>query len=240
VTKRYDIPSDFFQGGRGLAADAGDTPNLKEFLQTLLDSVGGEYTCAADIAVGDVVYVSAASTVALADGNDSAKRPALGVVVYKKTSAATTCKVAFMGEVDVFTGLTAGATYYLSNTAGDITATAPTPNAQAVGVAKSATTLVLLPLGFSAPAMQAVDATLASGSVTIATGITVASTSEVIPVLIGAITGSTNFASVGELKTSRVAGGPGTGTVVIQAYGANGALDADAAGAIRVIILTPQ
>lgn len=240
MAKRYDIPRDFLQGGRGLAANAGDYPNLKEFLQTLLDSVGGEYTCAADIAVNDVVFVSEANTVALADGNDSAKRPALGIVVYKKTTAATTCKVVFMGEVDTFTGLTAGATYYLSNTAGDLTATAPTPSAQAVGVAKNATTLVLLPLGFSAPAMQAVDATLASGTISIGTGITVATTSEVIPLLIGAITGSTNFGSLGELKSSRVAGGPGTGTVVIQAYGANGALDGDAAGAIRVLILTPQ
>lgn len=146
MAKRYDIPSDFLQGGRGLAPEAGDTPNLKEFLQTLLDSVAGTFTCAADIAVGDAVYISAASTVALADANDSGKRPALGIVVYKKTSTATSCKVAFIGEVTL-SGLTAGATYYLSNTAGQLTATAPTPNAQPVGVAKSTTTLVLLPTG---------------------------------------------------------------------------------------------
>lgn len=91
-----------------------------------------------------------------------------------------------------------------------------------------------------APTMQAVNATLASGTITISSGITVAANSEVIPLVIGAITGSTNFASLGELKASRVNGAPGVGTVVIQAYGANGALDADAAGAIRVVILTPQ
>lgn len=94
--------------------------------------------------------------------------------------------------------------------------------------------------GAGIPVMQAVNATLASGTITINSGITVAANSEVIPVLIGAITGSTSFASVGELKASRVNGAPGTGTVVIQAYGANGALDNDAAGAIRVTILTPQ
>lgn len=92
----------------------------------------------------------------------------------------------------------------------------------------------------AAPAMQAVDATLVAGTVTIAAGITVAADSEVIPVLIGALTGSTNFGSLGELKASRVNGAPGVGTVVIQAYGADGALDSDAAGAIRVVILTPQ
>lgn len=89
------------------------------------------------------------------------------------------------------------------------------------------------------PYMQAVDATLASGTVTINTNIVVASTSEVIPLVIGAITGSTNFASLGELKASRVNGAAGVGTVVIQAYTTSGALDSDAAGAIRVVILTP-
>lgn len=145
--KRYDIPDSFAKGGAGLLSNAGEDPFLKQFLQTLLDSVVGEYTCLAGDAVGDVVYVSAANTVAKADADDAAKRPAIGVIVYKKTSTATTCKVAFMGEVDVFTSLTAGATYYLSNTAGGKTATAPTPNAQPIGIAKNATTLVLLPSG---------------------------------------------------------------------------------------------
>lgn len=90
------------------------------------------------------------------------------------------------------------------------------------------------------PGMQAVNATLMAGTVTINTGITVAANSEVIPVMIGALTGTTNLAMLGELKASRVAGAPGVGTVVIQAYGDDGALDVDAAGAIRVIILTPQ
>lgn len=98
----------------------------------------------------------------------------------------------------------------------------------------------IYPLVHAAPAMQAVNATLASGTITIASGIVVAADSEVIPLVIGAITGSTNFGSLGELKASRVAGDDGVGTVVIQAYGADGALDADAAGAIRVLILTPQ
>lgn len=92
----------------------------------------------------------------------------------------------------------------------------------------------------NAPTMQAVNATLASGIITISTGITVAANSEVIPLQIGAITGSTNFGSLRELKASRVNGAPGTGTVVIEAVGADGAKDVDAAGAIRVVILTPQ
>lgn len=95
-------------------------------------------------------------------------------------------------------------------------------------------------LANAAPAMQAVNATLVNGVATINTGITVAAASEVVPQLIGAVTGSTNFASLGELKASRVNGGAGSGTVVIQAYSSTGGLDADAAGAIRVLIFTPQ
>jgi hypothetical protein len=92
----------------------------------------------------------------------------------------------------------------------------------------------------AAPAMQAVNATLVAGTVTINSSITVATDSEVVPVLIGALSGTTNFGQVGELKASRVNGAPGVGTVVIQAYGDDGALDVDAAGAIRVLIFTPQ
>lgn len=94
-------------------------------------------------------------------------------------------------------------------------------------------------LELGAITMQAVNATLASGTITINSGITVSAASEVMPVLIGAITGSTNFASLSELKASRVNGAPGVGTVVIRALGSDGALDADAAGAIRVLIFTP-
>jgi hypothetical protein len=89
------------------------------------------------------------------------------------------------------------------------------------------------------PGMQAANATLALGTVTINTGIVVASNSEVVPLLIGAITGSTNFASLRELKASRVNGAAGVGTLVIDAVGADGAKDADATGVIRVLIFTP-
>lgn len=108
------------------------------------------------------------------------------------------------------------------------------PSALAALVSESYT------LAAAAPAMQAVNATLVAGTVTIAAGITVAANSEVIPLLIGPLTGSTNFASLEELKASRVNGAPGVGTVVIEALNNSGALDVDAAGAIRVVILTPQ
>ncbi len=90
------------------------------------------------------------------------------------------------------------------------------------------------------PSMQAVDATLVAGTVTVAAGIIVAADTEVIVTLIEVITGSANFASVGETKSGRVVGGAGVGTVVVQALGADGAADVDAAGDVRLILLNPQ
>lgn len=92
----------------------------------------------------------------------------------------------------------------------------------------------------AAPVMQTAAATLVSGTATINTGVAIAAASEVIPIQTVAITGSTNFGSLRELKASRVNGIAGVGTIVIEAVGNDGALDSDAAGAFRVVILTPQ
>ena len=91
-----------------------------------------------------------------------------------------------------------------------------------------------------APWMQTGTATLASGTATVSTGIVLTSASEVIPIETVAITGSTNFASLRELKASRVTGNAGTASMVLEAVGSDGAKDTDAAGAIRFVILTPQ
>lgn len=98
----------------------------------------------------------------------------------------------------------------------------------------------LAALASSAPGMQAVNATLVAGTATINTVITVGATSEVTVNPTGNITGSTNFASCHEKLASRVNGGPGVGTLVVEALGSDGLIDADAAGQVRVVILTPQ
>lgn len=59
-------------------------------------------------------------------------------------TAAATGNVRIFGEVTGLAGLTAGATYYLSGTAGGVTTTAPT-NARVIGSAKGTTTLLLTP-----------------------------------------------------------------------------------------------
>ena len=131
------------------------SPSAGRFLRTdstLAASVAGlvsdisGLTCLSGDAVGDWVYVSAASTVAKADADDTAKIPAIGVIVSKEST--TSCTVRVSGLVTGASGLTAGATYYLSTTAGQMTATAPAaPNAVPVAVALSTTSYVVLPAG---------------------------------------------------------------------------------------------
>lgn len=123
----------------------------------------GTFTCLSGDAVGDWVYVSAASTVAKADADDAAKIPAVGVITSKPTT--TSCVVRFCGEFTT-TGLTAGALYYLSATAGAITATPPSGKAAApVGVAKSTTVLVIFPTSLLSYVLQSTAANLGANVV---------------------------------------------------------------------------
>ena len=89
------------------------------------------------------MYISAAGTVLKADANAVAKA-AVGFVLASVANAATGT-VYFEGSITGLTGLTPGATYFLSGAAtGAITTTIPTAAGsivQQVGVATSATTL---------------------------------------------------------------------------------------------------
>lgn len=114
-----------------------------ETAQSALASFGGPYTCLSGDAVGAVVYFSASGTVAKADADGSGTRPAVGLISSKPTT--TSCNVQFTGVVTGLSGLTPGALQYLSGTAGGLTETAPTANAQIVGVAITSTSMFLLP-----------------------------------------------------------------------------------------------
>ena len=128
------VPSDSPSSGRWII----DFATLASSVAGL--AAQGTFTCASDLAAGDWVYLSAASTVAKADADDTSKIPVIGVIVSKPTS--TTCVVQMTGQVTL-SGLTAGSLYYLSATAGAITTTAPSANAIPVGVAKTTTVLVI-------------------------------------------------------------------------------------------------
>jgi len=105
------------------------------------DADFGIYTCLSSAAVGQVVYLSAADTVGLANATDATKL-AIGVISSKNSS--TQAVVQRDGECAVFSGLTTGDIYYLDTTSGGITAIAPSASGnivQKIGTAKDPTTL---------------------------------------------------------------------------------------------------
>lgn len=114
------------------------------------------FTCPADAAIGDAVYISGANTVAYADVDDSAKF-AHGIVWRKVT--ATTCKVRFGSGIIHTSGLTAGSYYYLTGTATTGNTLSTAVSDQRIGIAVS--TIKLLILGFQA---YSTDATFAGDS----------------------------------------------------------------------------
>jgi len=175
----------------------------------------GTYTCLSGDAVGDWVYISAASAVAKADADDAAKLPVIGVIVSKPTT--TSCVVQTTGQVTL-SGLTAGAIYYLSGTAGAITATPVTDNAVPVGVAKSTTVLVLLNSAFGAGATT-VRGNLnvgGTGTLKVAGATTLSSTLDVTGAIVGSSTGRVTALGVGvaPLATGIKSAGP----VVIPSF----------------------
>jgi hypothetical protein len=107
------------------------------------------------VVVGDAVYqVSGVdSKVAKADADDGTKIPPVGVVT--TLTSATECVVVTPGGIATdLSGLTRGTVYWLSSTAGALVSTRPGTNAWIVGVAVSATSLLVmcLPGDMTSPA----------------------------------------------------------------------------------------
>lgn len=93
----------------------------------------------------DIVYLQSSDTVAPADADDAGKQPVIGFV--KQFVVPGTASVQYGGELSGFSGLIAGATYYMSVTPGQISDTPPTNPGdiiQRVGFAKNSTTLVVM------------------------------------------------------------------------------------------------
>jgi len=98
--------------------------------------------CTATEQVGDLVYVLSSGEVRQADASAIATARAVGFVKTKPT--ATTCEVQCGGAMADLSGLTPGATYFLSETPGAVVATPPTSGVVVpVGEALSATSLII-------------------------------------------------------------------------------------------------
>jgi len=103
-----------------------------------------------DVAAGDLAYISDGSGgltagrayKADADLSYGAGTPILGFVI-ATVSAGGTTTLRVGGVADTLAGLSAGSTYYVSATAGQITSTAPAGYVRSVGVALTSTTLAI-------------------------------------------------------------------------------------------------
>lgn len=110
-----------------------------------------EGTVGETVTLGQVLYLSDGSGAlnagqwykADADTTYSSTTPLVGLAVAGITSGATG-QIRILGAMDGLSGLTAGSSYYISATAGSITATAPTKR-RFVGVATSTTRLIIAP-----------------------------------------------------------------------------------------------
>jgi len=106
-------------------------------------TVAPTLTCDSGVAIRDAVYLDGSGVIQKADATSISTAPAVGVVISKPTSVS--CRVVANGLVAGFSGLTIGE-LYLSETAGELTSTAPTASAtifQSMGRAIS-TSVVLV------------------------------------------------------------------------------------------------
>lgn len=104
-------------------------------------------SCTPAESIGDAVYVSGPGMVAQARANTILTTYVVGIIIAKPS--ATTCTVQVSDTFGIYSGLTPGVTYFLSDTTpGAITATAPTTTGtlvERVGVAIDSSTIVIMP-----------------------------------------------------------------------------------------------
>lgn len=103
-----------------------------------------ESGCDSSVAIRDLVYVYGADEVRKASASDISTAKTIGFVNEKSTS--TTCKIITSGVISGFTNLIANKVYFLSETAGGITTTAPTTSGSVVtqvGIALNQTQMLV-------------------------------------------------------------------------------------------------
>jgi len=142
-----------------------------------LEDTAHTYAQGGALAVGDVVYQSSSidNRVELADA-DASSVPPLGVIS-EVIDVSNVTVVHSGGIVTGLAGLTRGAQYWLDTTAGNLTIIRPTINAYLVGVALSATDLLILASGLEAKVQSDATGTEVFASAIInTTGITTGDT----------------------------------------------------------------
>lgn len=108
------------------------------------------YNCPISLAVGDVVYSSAADEVDKAIANDIVKKHAIGIVFEKP--ADTVAIVVSIGKYSGFTGLTQGDPVFLSDSVlGGVTQTPPSGSGKWLQIIGMAVDTDKIDLAFSPP-----------------------------------------------------------------------------------------
>lgn len=146
-------------------------------------------TAGETLTAGQVVYLSDGSGsktagqwfTADADNTYSSSAATIVGIVPNAIASGASGTIRIAGSVTGLTGLTTGTTYYISATAGALTATAPA-NARLVGEADSTTSIVIAPN--PPPSSNAINNTIASGRLTLTSG---------TPVTVSDVTGATTI-----------------------------------------------
>jgi len=131
-------------------ADVTDTANVQSSIsgQTIApDALTQDFTAAENLVSGDLCYIDGSGEMAKADAGAEATADTLIAMCTETITAAASGTFILFGKFTT-TGLTAGANYYVSTTAGAITATAPSSTTEIVriiGTALSTTVLFVNP-----------------------------------------------------------------------------------------------
>lgn len=230
MANEYGIPDGLGDGGAYLASGgASGSPDLKTILRTqfaaihppVADATAMQAIESQDRSDGMAVFkqdtakwwyydadssASAGATVILPDDSDGDGRWLLASDSDLATLALTTS-----GNGASLIGVQDAGNYWAGTTVEAILA--------AIG---------LLLGGGTITKIQLITGTIASGTSTVSTGITVTAATKAFPFPSTVVSGSTNFGSLAHILASNVVGGPGTGAVTIKAIGNDGAVDADA------------
>ncbi len=128
------------------------TYNVKSKIEAIeagaVNSISVDYTAGEALTAGDIVYMKSDGKVYKAQADGTAAEQELYGVAKTSVSADETVSTSLAGIEDSFAGLTTGTVYYLSETAGEITSTAPTTSGSVVvrlGVAETSTSINVRP-----------------------------------------------------------------------------------------------
>lgn len=141
-------PITLSQGGTGAASAANARANLGLILDSDVESYATAFTAGESISDRDMVYQHTDGKVYVAKANSTAS--AATVIGFAQASASVndSVKIRVGGVQTGLSGLSAGVMYYLSTTAGQLTATPPSGSGQhlvAIGIGRSSSSLVFHP-----------------------------------------------------------------------------------------------